>query len=114
MGGQNYLACVRDKSWKVRSVVAKSIKDGSSPNKETDLEQARQSFKELFGDNEPEVHLEAAKEFAKVANVLGADYAKEYLVPDLKMLVMDENIATRVDLSTTLMEMVGPLGPQKA
>jgi hypothetical protein len=107
--GAKFIACVNDQSWRVRvavaesfSSVAQSLKNQSKTGEidPTELEEAQEKFAALMKDSESEVRHVTAKHVAAVAGVLGAEWACKTIVPWLVDMILDEGVATRVELAT--------------
>ena len=116
--GEAFLACVNDKSWRVRVAVAEALssvslsvaKGDKGAWEGGDLKTAQSAFTSLLTDHEAEVRLATAAQIAAATSILTAEWARTSILPVLKELVMDENVANRVDLAGTLLECAGPNG----
>jgi serine/threonine-protein phosphatase 2A regulatory subunit A len=118
--GEAFLACVNDKSWRVRVAVAEALssvslsvaKGDKGAWEGGDLKTAQSAFTSLLTDHEAEVRLATAAQIAAATSILTAEWARTSILPVLKELVMDENVANRV--ITKLDGLVEVLGIENA
>lgn len=108
----NFKACVKDMSWRVRVACADVIGEVAAACKSDAeaLELVKEHYKTLQEDNEAEVQVATALKSARATAVLGAEFGKTTIFPNLKALVLDANTAKRLELSGVVMDMAAPLG----
>jgi len=107
--------CITDKSWRVRIACAEAIADVAKECTKPETSKALiKIYKDLQSDAEQEVRVATALRGAGASAALGCEFAAETVFPVVSKLCVDVNSASRVELSTVLMELAKPLGKEKA